>query len=275
VRAEGFKLIDAPRPEFYDLKNDPGELRNAYAPQGDEIQKFSAMLADLKAKAPPSIAGASPLPDPKDKIQEQNLLHLAMMASEDNRPVDARTALQKALEVDAKSPTALRQLGELELQSGDYSKAAEHLKSARDVRPADATAALYEGQAREKMGDLPGARDALEASLKLTAGQLQARILLGKVYLGLKDPKAAADQFEAASLLDPNSVDAQMGLAQAQIADGNAAAAMDELHTLSTSQDNNPEFWELLAQGYKSLGKQEEAQRAADRAKALRSNPKR
>ncbi len=275
VRAEGFKLIDAPRPEFYDLKNDPGELRNAYAPQGDEIQKFSAMLADLKAKAPPSIAGASPLPDPKDKIQEQNLLHLAMMASEDNRPDDARTALQKALEVDAKSPTALRQLGELELQSGDYSKAAEHLKSARDVRPADATAALYEGQAREKMGDLPGARDALEASLKLTAGQLQARILLGKVYLGLKDPKAAADQFEAASLLDPNSVDAQMGLAQAQIADGNAAAAMDELHTLSTSQDNNPEFWELLAQGYKSLGKQEEAQRAADRAKALRSNPKR
>ncbi len=226
-------------------------------------------------KAPPSIAGASPLPDPKDKIQEQNLLHLAMMASEDNRPDDARTALQKALEVDAKSPTALRQLGELELQSGDYSKAAEHLKSARDVRPADATAALYEGQAREKMGDLPGARDALEASLKLTAGQLQARILLGKVYLGLKDPKAAADQFEAASLLDPNSVDAQMGLAQAQIADGNAAAAMDELHTLSTSQDNNPEFWELLAQGYKSLGKQEEAQRAADRAKALRSNPKR
>ncbi len=197
-----------------------------------------------------------------------------MMASEDNRPEDARAALQKVLAIDGKSPTALRQLGELELQSGDYSKAAEHLKGARDVRREDATAALYEGQAREKMGDLAGARDALEASLKLTPGQLQARILLGKVYLGLKDPKAAADQFEAASLLDPNSVDAQLGLAQAQIADGNAAAAVDELHTLETSQDKNPEFWEVLAQGYRSLGKQEQAQRAEDRAKALRSNPK-
>jgi choline-sulfatase len=274
VRADGFKLIDAPRPEFYDLKNDPGELKNAYAPQRDGIQKFNAMLADLKAKAPPSVAGASPLPDPKDKIQEQNLLHLAMMASEDNRPEDARAALQKVLAVDAKSPTALRQLGELELQSGDYSKAAEHLKGARDVRREDATAALYEGQAREKMGDLAGARDALETSLKLTPGQLQARILLGRVYLGLKDPKAAADQFEAASLLDPNSVDAQMGLAQAQIADGNAGAAVDQLHTLETSQDKNPEFWELLAQGYKSLSKQDEAQRAEDRAKALRGGPK-
>src|SRR6266404_1520622 len=261
VRADGFKLIDAPRPEFYDLKNDPGELKNAYAPQRDGIQKFSAMLADLKAKAPPSVAGASALPDPKDKIQEQNLLHVAMMASEDNRSEDARAALQKVLAIDGKSPTALRQLGELELQSGDYSKAAEHLKGARDVRREDATAALYEGQAREKMGDLAGARDALEASLKLTPGQLQARILLGKVYLGLKDPKAAADQFEAASLLDPNSVDAQLGLAQAQIADGNAAAAVDELHTLETSQDKNPEFWEALAQGYRSLGKQEQAQR--------------
>jgi choline-sulfatase len=274
VRAEGFKLIDAPRPEFYDLKNDPGEVKNAYSPQRDQIQKFSSMLADLKAKAPPSVAGTSPLPDPKDKIQEQNLLHVAMMASEDNRPEDARAALQKVLAVDAKSPTALRQLGELELQSGDYSKAAEHLKGARAVRPEDATAALYEGQAREKMGDLAGSREALEASLKLTPGQLQARILLGKVYLGLKDPKAAADQFEAASLLDPNSVDAQLGLAHAQIADGNATAAMDELHTLSTSQERNPEFWELLAQGYKSLGKQEEARRAEDRAKTLRSNPK-
>ncbi len=270
VRAEGFKLIDAPRPEFYDLKNDPGELKNAYAPDRKEIQKFSAMLADLKAKAPQNVAGNSPLPDPKDKIQEQNLLHVAMMASEDNRPEDARRALEKVLQADAKSPTALRQLGELELQSGDYPKAADHLKSARDVRHDDATAALYEGQAREKIGDLAGARDALETTLKLTPGQLQARILLGKIYLGLKDPKAAADQFDAASLLDPNSVDAQMGLAQAQIADGNAAAAVDTLHPLSASQDKNPEFWDLLAQGYKNQGKREEARRAEERARSLR-----
>ena len=156
------------------------------------------------------------MPDPKDKIEEQNLLHTAMMASDDNRADEARRALEKVLQLDPKSPTALRQLGELELQAGDYAKAAEHLKQAREVRPEDSTAAFYEGQAREKTGDFAGARDALEASLKLTPGQFPARLLLGQVYLGLKDPKNAEDQFEAALLLQPKSAEAQLGLTQAQ-----------------------------------------------------------
>ena len=78
----------------------------------------------------------------------------------------------------------MRQLGELEFHSGDFARAAEHLKQAREVRPEDSTAAFYEGQAREKIGDFAGARDALEASLKLTPGQFPARLLLGQVYLG-------------------------------------------------------------------------------------------
>src|SRR6266849_357721 len=190
VRAEGFKFIDAPRPELYDLRADPGELKNTYAPWGTTVQKFRAMLAELRAKMPPSqpSAGAvsqgtidelealgylgradagsssnvpepSLLPDPKDEIEEQNLLHTAMMASEDDRPADARGALEKVLQLDPKSPTALRQLGELELHAGDYSKAAEHLKRAREVRPEDATAAFEEGQALDKIGDLADTRD--------------------------------------------------------------------------------------------------------------------
>ena len=64
-----------------------------------------------------------------------------MMASEDDRPSDARKALEKVLTLDPKSPTALRQLGELELQAGDYAQASQHLKIAMEVRPDDATAA--------------------------------------------------------------------------------------------------------------------------------------
>jgi choline-sulfatase len=271
VRTQGSKLIDAPKLEFYDLKADPKELKNNYSAQDENVQKLSAMLAPLKARMPTANT-ASPLPDPKDRIGEQNLLHTAMLATDDNRPDDARKALEQVLQLDAKSPTALRQLGELELNSGDYGKAAEHLKAARAVRPEDAMAAFYEGQAREKAGDLAGARDALETSLRLTPGQLQARILLGKVYLGLKDAKAAGDQFEAATLVDASNVDAQLGLAQAQIADGNAAAAVEELNALSPSQDSNPELWELRARAYKILGKEDAARQAEEHAQALRSN---
>lgn len=213
VRAEGLKFIEAPRPELYDLHADPGELSNRYQPSDPAAQKFRGILAEIKSD---TSAPDSNLPDPKDKIDEQNLLHSAMMASDDNRTDEARQALEKVLRLDPKSPTALRQLGELEFHSGDYSRAAEHLKQAREVRPEDSTAAFYEGQAREKTGDLAGARDALEASLKLAPSQLTARLLLGQVYLALKDPKNAADQFEAALLLQPKSAEAQLGLTQAQ-----------------------------------------------------------
>ena len=213
VRAGGFKFIEAPRPELYDLHADPGELTNRYQLSDATVQKFRGMLGEIKGSAS---ATASNLPDPKDKIDEQNLLHTAMMASDDNRTGEARQALEKVLQLDPKSPTALRQLGELEFHSGDYTRAAEHLKQAREVRPEDSTAAFYEGQAREKTGDFAGARDALEASLKLTPSQFPARLLLGRVYLALKDPKNAEDQFEAALLLQPKSAEAQLGLTQAQ-----------------------------------------------------------
>ena len=248
VRADGFKFIEAPRPELYDLHADPGELANRYQPSDLTVQKFRGMLAEIEANAPAPPSGTeaqssqgssdalkalgyqgqsgagvsansaetSQLPDPKDRIEEQNLLHSAMIASDDNRTDQARQALERVLQLDAKSPTALRQLGELELHDGDYAKAAEHLKQAREVGPGDATAAFYEGQARQKIGDFAGARDALEASLKLTPGQFPARLLLGQVYLDLKDPKNAEDQFEAALLLQPESTEAQKGLSQAQ-----------------------------------------------------------
>ena len=299
VRAEGFKFIEAPRPELYDLRADPGELKNGYEPANATAQKLRGLLAPLKPRASGETAsgaadtqgnnlqalgyvsgsnaagGANPeaLPDPKDKIEEQNLLHTAMLATDDDRPADARSALEKVLQIDPKSPTALRQLGELELHAGDYVKAADHLKGAREARPDDSTAAFYEVQAREKMGDLAGARDALEASLKLTPGQLPARLLLGQVYLGLKDPKAAEDQFEAALLVQPDSVEAQLGVAKAQIAEGSFADAVQQLEPLSKTQAGNADVFELLAQAYKGLGKSEEAQQAAIHAKSLRAKP--
>jgi predicted Zn-dependent protease len=269
VRTEGFKLIEAPRPELYNLRSDPGELQNKYEPQSSETQHLRGILAEVPFN-PPTPA----LPDPKDRIEEQNLLHVAMIASEDNRAADARSALDKVLQLDPQSSTALRQLGELELQAGDYARAAQHLKAALEVRPDDATAAFYEGQALEKSHDLPGARDALEKSLKLMPGQFQARLLLGHVYVGLKDPKAAEDQFEAALLLESNSVAAQLGLARAEILKGRPAEAASQLEILAKSHPKDPEVFELLSQAYAGLGKTTEAHQAEIRADQLRKAQK-
>jgi choline-sulfatase len=301
VRAEGFKFIEAPKPELYDLQRDPGELKNEYGPTNEMVQKDRKLLADLRAKTPAAVAGsaatASPgaanqlralgyvaqtetsstnapsgLPDPKDKIEEQNLLHTAMIASEDERPAEARSALEKVLRLDPKSPTALKQIGELELKAGEYARAAAHLKTAHKIRPDDATAAFEAGQALEKTGDLADARDAMEASLKLQPSQLLARLLLGHVYLRLNDPKAADDQFEAALLLEPKSVEAQIGVAKTQMVQGNFADAVRQLEGLSKSHPDNPDVFEALADAYAGAGKREDAQQAENRAKQLQKN---
>ena len=301
VRADGLKFIEAPRPEFYDLRADPRETANKYVPWDATVQKFRKELADVRAQMPapettagavkpgtldelralgylgPADAGSSTnvpepslLPDPKDKIEEQNLLHAAMMAAEDNRVDEARSAFEKVLGTDPNSATALRQLGELELRAGNYGKAAGYLKRARQSRPEDAAIAFLAGEALEKAGDLPGAREALETSVKLAPGQASAaRVSLGEVYLQLKDTQAAEDQFEAALLMKPAMVEAVVGLAKVQISQDHFAEAVKQLEPLSKSHAKNAEVFKALAQAYSGLGRKVEAERAQKHVELL------
>src|SRR5947199_7760533 len=304
IRKEGFKFIEAPKRELYDLRADPGELRNHYEPWDGTVQKLRRVLAELSAKSPApgkSSPGAvslstidelhalgylgsadarsatdvpepSLLPDPKDKIEEQNLLHTAMMASEDGEPNKARVALEKVLQLDESSAIALRQLGRLEIASRNYAKAAGYLRRAQDARPNDATDALEYGRALELGGDLPGARDALQASLKLNPHQFAARLSLGRVYLGLNDSRAAEEQFVAAVLLQPESFEAQIDLAKALIHQRKFADAVELLEPVAGSSSSGADMFDALAEAYTGLGRRQDAQRAQSQAKALQKS---
>ncbi len=304
VRKEGLKFIEAPKPELYDLQADPGELRNNYAPWDGAVQKLRKLLAELSAKSPapaktsPATVSAgtidelhalgylgsadagsatdvpepSLLPDPKDKIEEQNLLHAAMMTSEDGKTDKARAALEKVLRLDERSVLALSQLGRLEMSSGNYAKAAGYLRRAHDARPDDAAAAFEYGRALELSGDLPGARDALQVSLKLNPNQFAARLSLGRVYLSLNDLKEAEDQLEAAVLSQPGSAEAQIGLAKALVRQKKFADAVELLEPIAGSSNNDPEMLQLLSEAYAGLGRRQDAERAALRAKALQKS---
>jgi len=302
VRAEERKLIDAPRPEFYDLHADPAELHNAYAPWDSRVQELRAISLGRRNQSPPSkltagavpqetidelqalgylgrndtagstnVAAPSMLPDPKDHIEEQNLLHRAMIAQEDGRLSEAHAGLEKVLELNPNFPVALRQLGELELNGGEYANAALHLKKAMEMAPNDATLALDEGRALEKLDDLAGARAALEASLKSLPGQFSARLLLGQLCLRLKDPKAAEDQLESARLLQPRNKEVQFELAKSQVALGKFGKALPTLESLAESEPRTAEVFDLLSSAYAGVGKSDAARHAQLRADLLRT----
>ena len=264
VRADEHKFIEAPRPEFYDLQSDPNEQKNIYAPEAAAVKSSQALLAELHP--PPT----SILRDPKDKIEEHNLFHRALIAIQDSRFADATAALEQVLQHDPKSSLALRLLGEAELQTGDYEKAAAHLKQARELAPNDPAVAFLLGQALQKKKDLVGARAVLEECLKANPNEPTARLLLGNVYLDLKNANAAADQFEAVLLVQPANVEGNLGLARAKITQSKFAEAVHVLEDLAKSQRDNSEVFSLLGQAYRGSGKSLEAQRAEARAKLLR-----
>jgi choline-sulfatase len=304
VRMEGFKFVEAPKPELYDLHADPGESLNHYEPWDGTVQRLRRTLAELSAKSPttgktsPAAVSASTidelhalgylgsadarsatdvpepslLPDPKDKIEEQNFLHTAMMASEDGEPDKARVALEKVLQMDESSRIALAQLGRLEMAAGNYARAAGYLRRAQAARPNDATDAFEYGRALELSGDLPGARDALEASLRLDPHQFAARIALGRVCLHLNDLHAAEDHFATAVLLEPGSSEAQRDLAKALIQQKKFVDAVELLEPIADSSSSDPEMFALLAQAYTGLGRRHDAQQASLRARALQKS---
>ena len=148
VRSGGFKFIEAPRPELYDLGKDPGELKNEYEPWNPTVQHLrteltsSAMrpprvsassgaassktlnelralgyLGPADAKTSTNVPELSSLPDPKDKIEEQNLLHSAMMSA-DRRPFCGRALLlEKVLELEYRLIRRIAPTGRVGIQS--------------------------------------------------------------------------------------------------------------------------------------------------------------
>jgi choline-sulfatase len=301
VRESGRKYIEAPRPEFYDLNADPGERHNIYQPWNPELKNMREKLAAEREKYPvrsaaksggavgtatteelqalgylgpadalssSTVSEPSLLPDPKDKIAEQNLLHAAMLAVDDGRASDARVALKQVLQLDDTSPAALTQLGQLELSGGDYADAAAHFGRARALRPDDANIATSEGEALSQAGDPAGAKTALEASLKLNPGQYRARFLLGSVCFALREFNAAQDQLEAALLMQ-STFEAQKKLGEVFLAQDKFQNARQQLEDAIKMQPDSAEAYELLARAYDGLGDVGNASKARARAKAM------
>lgn len=301
LRKPGFKFIEAPRPEVYDLLSDPKEVQNRYEPWDPFVQKAREALAKLRSKQTenPADAGAVPhttmeelralgyftaadaktttqvpepslLPDPKDKIEQQNLIHSSMIASEDGRLADARKSLQEVLRQDESSVAALSELGRVELSAGNYRFAADYLQRATKIHPSDPGLDLELGRALYKLHDLAGARGALQESTKLNPNQTQARLLLARVYFDLKENDAADDQLAAMLVSDP-SKEKTTEVARLLVEHAKFAEAIELLEPLADTEDG--EQLKLLAKAYKGAGRLKDAQKAELKA-AGRAEPK-
>jgi choline-sulfatase len=167
LTAGRFKFVAAPRPELYDLQQDPTESKNIYAERqalGDRLnQELLALEGRMSANASAPkpavevdpearerlaalgyvgtfVTAATPdragLADPKDKIQLFNLMTQAREAARHDKDSDeGLKALQRVVDQDPKVIDAWFMMGNEYYRRHDYTRAIDRYKRALELKP--------------------------------------------------------------------------------------------------------------------------------------------
>ncbi len=175
LRTARYKLIDAPRPELYDLAEDPREERNIFRRDRQLARELEARLDDLRTRIERTSESDRTAPeidpatleqlralgyvggfggagedeegnleraDPKDRIQLHQMVMAAQSELGRGELDQAETRLRQTLEVDPSVVDAHQMLGAIEMRRGRPELAASAFQAALDLR-GDHPAALF------------------------------------------------------------------------------------------------------------------------------------
>jgi arylsulfatase A-like enzyme/Tfp pilus assembly protein PilF len=234
INTSSFQYIEAPKPELYDLRNDPAETRNLITDQKATSSVLAQQLKDLVTRYTPTSQSAnssqlspeaveklralgymayrSPvsaealaagLPDPKDKIWDFNAVLTAVDAGKAGNSDKQRELLSQ---VEARNPDMYLipfLVGEAQLQASDWPNAEESLRRCLKLNPDfdQAMSALARALHQQKKDD--EARQWVDKALKINPKNLKAWYQKGWMSMGY-DPAAAADAFEQTLAIQPS-----------------------------------------------------------------------
>ena len=261
LRAGRYKVIDAPRPELYDLEHDPAEATNLFAerqPLGDRMiaqlrsmeARFRTTVAELPAPdVDPEarerlaalgyvgsfVANASDprtgRADPKDKIGLFNKLGTAQEISKDADADDpaafARITrlLEEVVQEDPQVIDGWFMLGTQHLRRGDPEKAVAYLKRTLTLKPDYDLAVINLANAYRRLGDDEAALAGFEHYLKIDPNDPFVHYQMGEIWLDRGDLARAEQQFGHALRLNPQVAAAKNALGVIALKRGDTATA--------------------------------------------------
>lgn len=193
LREGKFKYIDAPKPELYDLQQDPDEQVNLVGKNPAEAQNLRAQVEKLLAHRPATQAphqdmspatrsllqslgylSAGPksnsnraAPDPKDRLPEYHLYEQALTALSDRRMEEAIATFHEILAQNPDNTLARRDLGDCYLEERAYTKARATLEKVVSAAPDDYMAQLELGMAEEHLGHFQQALEHVQTACKM------------------------------------------------------------------------------------------------------------
>lgn len=207
---ERFKYVEAPRPELYDLGQDPGESYNAIELHPEQAERMRARLQELAPDALDTSEPAAPL-DPQVAARLRSLGYLGGTVSrvaggELPDPKDRAASLALFADIAHDVPEALRQ---------DRPRdAIELLEPALEREPAYLDGWRMLAEARRSLDDHEGAAHAAERGLALAPEDVGLIHELARAHAAAGRPEVALDLLDRARSIAPRFVAASYTAAE-------------------------------------------------------------
>ncbi len=258
LQTERYHYIEAPEPELYDLRADPGEKHNIAPQQAALVQSLRAKLQALVASYQLSphrentsgvsaetieklrslgyvahrSAGrtlpTSGLSDPKTKLSEYETILRATDALRVGNHETGRALLKKVQEADPKLYLIPFLLGEDSARKGDWAAATTEFRRALDLNPSFDQAMMGLGRSLNFLGETALARQWLQQAVSLNAQNFRAWFELARAQ-SREDMSAATASLGKALSIQPNFAPAYRELGLLQMRQEKYAKASENL----------------------------------------------
>lgn len=219
IRTNHWKYIRAPKPELYDLSQDPKETSNVLAEHPAEVQKLEAQLAAAAGPAGSEKVETAPM-------DEHTLAQLKSLGYTSG--FTARSYDLNGQGADPKDRVAILKLMEAAEQPGSGISAARQIELLEEALRMDpSNPLLYHslGVKLEKAGRYDEAMRLYRAALKngVNNGRLHSR--LGDLLVRAGKKAEAIPEYELAVRMNPGDVASQRNLATVYLEQGRLADA--------------------------------------------------
>ncbi len=257
-----YKLIDAPRPELFDLEQDPGETTNLYEAQsaiGDRLRTALRGMETSFARAAPATRPAVDLDpesreqlrslgyvanfvataedtsttraDPKDKIDLFNLMSEARDIDKDTPGAAERaiTMLKKVVADDPQVVDAWLSLGNVYYRESRYEEALAQFRRALELKPDYELALINMANAYRAMGKDAEALAGYEHYLRVDPKNAWVHYHAGEIHMDRGEVDRAAEYFRQSLAIDDKVAPARVALGVVAFTHGDTAAADREI----------------------------------------------
>jgi tetratricopeptide (TPR) repeat protein len=300
LRSGHYKYIEAPRPEFYDLAQDPGELTDLYPSKVSVASAYRERLTQLRtiyqtrtkaganALSPEAIerlhalgylTGTNSAPsvalstvDPKDRIADFEEYGRAIYLASVGHLDESNSALKAILARDRNLPDVRLTLGLNEQRMGKDAEALDQFRAVLAAEPTSALAHLDAGLSYYNLRQYDPAGKELNAALAISPGYAKAEIWLAKTLAQKGELDQAAAQFNQVLGENPGSYQAHDGLGTLAAMRGDWSESEKQLKAALSIEPGAAETHNTLGNVYLRKGEMALARGEFEEAVRLKPN---